>query len=131
MRFKRHSKLEHGLGQMDIAPFVDIVFLLLAFFIFISLFSVQSGISVTLPKTVTSKVIQKENLIVAITGENVIYLNGKIITLKELEIQLGKKENQSRPILIKANRRANVGRIVDVWDLCRRLNIQKINIATN
>ena len=131
MRFKRHSQLEHGLGQINLVPLIDCVFLLLIFFMMTSSFTFQTGINVKLPKAVTSEVIQKENLIVAITGENVIYLNDKIATMKELELELAKAENKLRPLLIKADRRASVGRIVDVWDLCRKLEIEKINIATN
>ena len=131
MRFKRHSKLEYGLRQIDIAPLVDVIFQLLVFFMLSSSFTFQSGINVKLPKAVTSDVIKEENYIITITSENIIYLNDCITTIKELEAQLGPAAASSRPLLIKADRRASVGRIVDVWDLCRNLGIEKINIATN
>ena len=131
MRFQRHLKLAQGLKQIDIAPLIDVIFLLLIFFMLSSSFTVQTGIDVKLPKAVTSEVIRAENLIVIVTSENVIYLNNAISTMKELELQLSKKENKNRPLLIKVDRRASVGRIVDVWDLCRKLGVEKINIATN
>lgn len=131
MKFKRSSKLEHGLRQIDIAPLIDVIFQLLIFFMLSSSFTFQSGINVKLPKAVTSDVIKEENLIVTITRENIIYLNDKIITIKELKNILSDKQLSERPLLIKADRRASVGRIVDVWDLCRTLGIERINIATN
>ena len=131
MRFKRHTKLEHGLEQIDIAPLIDVIFLLFIFFMLSSSFTFQSGINVKLPKAVTSDIIKQENVIITITSENVIYLNGAVTTLKELGTLLGKSQIHERPILIKADRRASVGRIVDVWDLCRNLGIERINIATN
>lgn len=131
MRFKRHSKLEYGLKQIDIAPLIDVIFLLLIFFMLSSSFTFESGINVKLPKAVTSDVIKEENLVVTITSENVLYLNSKITTLKELTDILGDAGNKSKPLLIKADRRASIGRIVDVWDLCRNLGIERINIATN
>ncbi len=131
MKFKQHTKLEHGLEQIDIAPLIDIIFQLLIFFMLSSSFTFQSGITVKLPKAVTSDIIKEENLIVTITSENVTYLNGKIVTLKELAEELNAMEKTKRPLLIKADRRASVGRIVDIWDLCRNLGIEKINIATN
>lgn len=130
MRFKRHTKLEYGLEEIDIAPLVDLIFLLNIFFMLSSSFTFQSGINVKLPKAVTSDVLKEENFIVTITSENVIYLNGAITTLKELEKVLSRPESKNHPLLIKADRRASVGRIVDVWDLCRNLGIEKINIAT-
>ena len=131
MKFKRHTKLEHGLKQIDIAPLIDVIFQLLIFFMLSSSFTFQSGINVKLPKAVTSDVIKEENIIVTITGENVVYLNSEVITLKELKKKLQALKDRNLPLLIKADRRASVGRIVDVWDLCRHLGIERINIATN
>ncbi len=131
MKFKRHAKLEHGLKQIDIAPLIDVIFQLLIFFMLSSSFTFQSGISVKLPKAVTSDIIKEENFIITITGENVVYFNGVISTLKELKQKLDRPNIKKRPLLIKADRRASVGRIVDIWDLCRNLEIEKINIATN
>ena len=130
MKLKKQAKLEYGLGQIDIAPLVDVIFLLLIFFMLSSSFTFQSGINVKLPKAVTSDILREENLIVTITSENIIYLNNDVITLKELETRLSQPDTRARPLLIKADRRASVGRIVDVWDLCRNLGIERINIAT-
>jgi len=131
VKFKRHTKLEHGLGQIDIAPLIDVIFQILIFFMLSSSFTFQSGINVKLPKAVTSDIIKEENLIVTITSENILYLNGTVTTLKELERKLSQPNTKDRPLLIKADRRASVGRIVDIWDLCRNLGIERINIATN
>lgn len=131
MKFKRHTKIEHGLGQIDIAPLIDVIFQLLIFFMLSSSFTFQSGISVKLPKAVTSDIIKEENLIVTITSENIIYLSGSVVTLKELKQRLSHSSMKEHSLLIKADRRASVGRIVDIWDLCRNLDIRRINIATN
>lgn len=131
MKFKRHNKFEHGLRQIDIAPMIDCLFLLLIFFMLTSSFTFQSGINVKLPKAVTSDVIQDQNVIVTITSENVIYLNGTVTTLKELGRKLKESSYKTRPLLIRSDRRASVGRVVDVWDLCRNLGIERIHIATN
>ena len=130
MKFKRHTKLEYGLKQIDIAPLIDVIFQLLIFFMLSSSFTFQSGTNVKLPKAITSDVVKEENYIVTITSENVLYLNDKVLTLKELKETL-EKTNRQFPLLIKADRRASMGRIVDVWDLCRNLGIERINIATN
>ncbi|MFA6378752.1 MAG: biopolymer transporter ExbD [Candidatus Omnitrophota bacterium] len=131
MQFKRSVKIGQGLDQINITPLVDVVFLLLIFFMLSSSFVFQSGITVKLPKAVTSEVIKEENLIITITSENVLYINDKVSTMKTLRQELQKKENKERLILIKADRRASLGRIIDIWDLCRELGIERVNIATN
>ena len=131
MKFKRHNKLEYGLRQINIVPMVDCLFLLLIFFMLTSSFTFQSGINVKLPRVVTSDVIRDQNVVVTITSENVIYLNGTVITLKELNRRLQDPHYKTKPLLIRSDRRASVGRVVDVWDLCRNLGIERIHIATN
>ncbi len=131
MKFKRHTKIEYGLQQINTAPLIDVIFQLLIFFMLSSSFTFQSGINVKLPRAVTSDIIREENFVITITSEDIIYLNNKIVTIPELTKELNKVASRSRPILIKADRRSSVGRIVDVWDLCRNLGIERINIATN
>lgn len=131
MKFKRHPKLSFELKPIDIIPLINILFLLLMFFMFSSSFTSQSGINVKLPKTITSDVLKKENFIITITSENLIYFNGTIITLKELGEKIDESNLQNHTLLLKTDRRASFGRIVDVWNLCRNSGIEKINIATN
>jgi len=130
VKFKRYRKLENASEQIDIAPLVDVIFQLLIFFMLSSSFTFQSGINVKLPKAVSSEVLQEENFIITITNDDVIYVNDKVSTLKELEANLKKYKSSNKHILIKADRRSRVGSVVDVWDLCRNLGIEKINIAT-
>lgn len=130
MKFRRQIKLESGLAQIDLAPLIDVIFLLLIFFMLSSSFTFQSGIRVKLPKAVTSDVIKENNFTIIITSEDIIYFNGKIVAIDELRQQLEEPAQQDRLIMIKSDRRSSMGRIVDVWDLCRELGIKKINIAT-
>ena len=130
MKFKRHIKMERGsLTTIDIAPLVDIIFLLIIFFMLTSSFVFQPGIKVNLPKAITSEVLGQESIIVTVTGENLIYYNGKLVTMQQLKDNL--KIHSERPLLIKADRKAALGRVVEVWDICRGLGIGQVNIATN
>lgn len=131
MRLRTRLKPASGLEQLNIAPLVDVIFQLLIFFMLSSTFTFQSGIKVKLPKAITSDIIKEENLVILITRENVIYADSALVTLKELENQLAQPANKQRPILIKADRRASLGRVVDIWDLCRELGIERVNIATD
>ncbi|MDD4953723.1 MAG: biopolymer transporter ExbD [Candidatus Omnitrophica bacterium] len=131
MRFKGRMELEHGLKQIDIAPLIDIVFQLLIFFMLTSSFIMQPGIKVSLPKAVTSEVVKYEDIEILVTGENVTYFNGKVVTIQELKNLLKQAAGREQNILIKADRRASLGRVVEVWDLARDLGIAQINIATD
>jgi len=131
MHFKRHIELEHGLRQIDIAPLIDIVFQLLIFFMLTSSFVMQPGIKVNLPRAVTSEVVKYENTEILISSENVVYLNDNVVNTQELKTLLKQVAKMKQGILIKADRRASLGRIVEIWDMCRDFGVTQINIATN
>ncbi len=130
MRFKRHLELEHGLKQIDIAPLVNMFFLLLLFFMLTSNFIMLPGIKVNLPRVVTSGLIKEEALEIAITAQSVIYLNGRVTTISELTSLIKRIAQKNPSILIKADRGASLGRVVEIWDLCRNLGISQINLVT-
>ncbi|MBL7130181.1 MAG: biopolymer transporter ExbD [Candidatus Omnitrophica bacterium] len=129
MKFKRHVEFERG--QLDIAPLIDVVFLLLIFFMLTSSFIIQPGIKINLPRAVTSKAIQEKNLIITVSAEDLIYLNNRPVTLNQLKSHLEKAVNEDLPLLIKADRKASLGKVVQIWDICRETGLTQINIATN
>ena len=131
MRFKRHVELEHGLRQIDIAPLIDMVFQLLIFFMLTSSFVMQPGIKVNLPRAVTSEVVKQETIEIVISSENVTYLNGQVANLKEIKAGFKLAAKRQQPILIKADRRASLGRVVEIWDMARDLEISQVSIATD
>ena len=131
MRFKRHMEIEHGLRQIDIAPLIDIIFQLLIFFMLTSSFVMQPGIKVNLPKAVTSEVVKFENIEIMVSSESVTYFDGKVVTTQELKNLLKQVAKRKQAVLIKSDRRASLGRVVEIWDIARDLGISQINIATN
>lgn len=129
MRFNRHVQFEKG--HLDIAPLIDCIFLLLIFFILTSDFVFQPGIKIDLPKAVTSEVIQENTLVITITSDNRFYLNEAPITFMELKSKLKLVASAQKPILIKADRDVELGRVVSIWDFCRDIGVTQVNIATN
>jgi len=128
MKFKRRVFLQKG--ELDIAPLIDVIFLLLVFFMLTSSFIFQPGIKINLPKALTSEVIQRENLIIVVTDDNMLFINERPIDYEELASRLKIASKEQKPILIKADRKASLGKVVEVWDMCRSEGIHKINIAT-
>lgn len=116
---------------MDLSALIDIVFQQLIFFMLTSAFVFQSGVKIHLPKTVTSDVTQKESFSVVVSKEGLLYLGPAVLTLQELRARLAKGQRSDQPILIRADRAAAMGRVVEVWDLCRSLGITQVHIATD
>ncbi len=129
MRFKR--RLQVVKGQLDIAPLIDCVFLLLIFFLLTSNFVFQPGIKINLPKAVTSEVVKENTFVITVTSDNRYYLNDAPITFVELKSKLQESSIKDKIVLIKADRDVSLGKIVSIWDFCRDIGVTQINIATN
>ena len=128
-RLKRRTEIRKG--QIDIAPLIDVVFLLLIFFMLTSNFVLQTGIRVRLPKAVTGDIVDSATLTVSVTSQDLIYINYRPVQTAELTDVLHEAGRNGSSVMLKADVGASVGKIVEIWDLCRRSGIAKVNIATN
>lgn len=131
MKFKRHLELEQGFRLINTVPLINMVFLLLVFFMFTSNPVIQPAIKVNLPRAVTSEAAKYENIQIIISGENLIYFNGKVVAMGELKDLLQQLSLKKRSVLLKSDQKASLGKVVEIWDMCRALGISQINIATN
>jgi biopolymer transport protein ExbD len=128
MIFKRHIELEKG--QLDIAPLIDVVFLLLIFFMLTSSFISPQGIRVNLPSAVSSKFLPQEDFVISITEKGIVMIDGKKTSLKKLTAKVKVAAETDSRISIKADKETPLGKVVEIWDLCRDAGITNLNIAT-
>jgi biopolymer transport protein ExbD len=129
MRFRRTKEDE---VRMPLASFIDIVFLLLIFFLVTSHFDVASGVRIRLPQVASMLYDQKDNRItVLIDASGQIFLEGKKIDLKDLGERLKtmvKKKNQVQ-LVLQADKDTKHGFVVQTMDVAKAAGIQSIVIA--
>ena len=126
-KFKQASRVR---PEFDMTPLIDCVFNLLLFFMLTSSYVVQPGIRINLPKALTSEAIHDTSLIVTITEKNLILLNENAVTLEDLAVQFEQAAKDNVPLLIRADRDASVGKVIEIWDLCRDVGLTRVNVAT-
>ena len=128
MEFERGKKIRM---HLEIAPLVDIVLLLLVFFMLTSNFIMQPGIKITLPKAKTARP-QEEVIVVFITKDNRIYLNDREINIDELKDALEEKLEKSKKknVILKADEKINLGLAVKVMDIAKQAKAENLVIST-
>lgn len=129
MRFRRNLTIDRGAGVFIFIPLINLIFIMAVLYSFVGTHLINRGVPVKLPRTLTSDAIAGQNLVITITGEDIMYFNNALCTSADLMSILSKRENRHQPVLIKVDRRASAGRIFDVWNICRKLDIERINIA--
>lgn len=128
MKFKRRAFLEAG--HLDMAPLINVVFLLLIFFMLTSSFILQPGVRVNLPRAVTSEVLMKDTLVVTVTKDDKVYVNERLATRDELVSRIKVAAREGRALLIKADKKVDLGKVIEIWDICRQSDVKQISVAT-
>ncbi|MDX9703625.1 MAG: biopolymer transporter ExbD [Candidatus Auribacterota bacterium] len=130
MRFKRSIQIEKG--RLDLTPLVDVIFLLLIFFMLSSTFILQPGIKVDLPPAKQVPPHKEENMVVTITRENQVFFNNERTTLEGLKrrIRMMNKKNPNSTLIIKADTNTRHGNVVQIMNMARQAGIEKMAIAT-
>ncbi|PLX42091.1 MAG: biopolymer transporter ExbD [Deltaproteobacteria bacterium] len=118
---------------MDLTPLIDVVFLLLIFFMLSTTFIVSPGIKVDLPKAEGSTVQQGSGDIrVKISSTGEIYLDDQAVNAESLEVSLREKAdaNPQTMVVIEADASAQHKFVVEVMDTARSAGLTKLAIAT-
>lgn len=121
--------------QFALTSMLDVIFLLLCFFVTVSVFSQwESEISIKLPSASTSE--QPDRLpgeiIVNLSKEGIIKVNGAKLDLEDLQSRLSKisKFYPGQPVIIRADKETQYEELVKVIDTCRAADVWNFSLAT-
>lgn len=132
----RRPRKQVVMSEINIAPFTDVILVLLVIFMVATplMHQTQSKyIKVNLPKAkhVVSSQSKDEVLNITLSSEGPLYFEGGIVTLKELETQLGSafKRNSGLAVVIQVDRLVAFKNVVRVLDVLNGLGIERLRIA--
>jgi biopolymer transport protein ExbD len=125
------TKLKVFSGRPDLTPMIDVVFLLLIFFMLSSSFVQVSGITVDLPDAVISSETSVNKLVVSIDRNNKFYFNDIPMDWNVLTEQLQKCKLQwnADTVIIRADKHTEYGVVVRIMSLARSLDLN-VYVAT-
>jgi TonB system transport protein ExbD (group 2) len=119
-------------SEINITPFTDVILVLLIIFMITTPLISQAGLKVRLPEAKSASPMKgKEQAEITITNEGTIYLEGKLVTRKELKNRMGSLylDNPSIAVVLSADKLVNFKEIVGVLDILNALGIKNLNIA--
>ena len=129
MRRKRVRHEEDA--DIDITPMLDIVFIMLIFFIVTATFVKESGIDVTRPDAETAMKQNRVAILIAIRDNNEVWINRRQVDLASVRANVEKlhAENPQGGAVIQADREAETGVLVEIMDQVRLAGVGAISIA--
>jgi biopolymer transport protein ExbD len=122
---------EHEKPEINLAPFVDTIMILLIFFVVTANLYVETGVDVSKPKAQSAKPAGQKAVLIGVTREGTVHMYGRQVSLERLKL-LVEQEAAKQPdfsVVIVADREAATGRTVEVMDQCAMGGAQKISIA--
>ena len=130
MNFNLPRKKQKDMG-IDMGPLMDIVFILLIFFVVTSSFTRETGVDITKPQAQSASQLEKENLLIAITREGTIHINERQVDLTSLQdiLKQSLAKTPDREAVIIADKGSETGVLVQVIDACNLSGVKKVSIA--
>ena len=112
----------------DMTPLIDMVFLLLIFFL-LSSFLARPSIPVELPEAETAQLNEKPEVSITIRKDGILLLNGKIITEGKLKSSLKRiyAFQRSKEVIIQSDKEVQFGRIVEIMDISKKAGARNIS----
>jgi biopolymer transport protein ExbD len=127
--FERRKKPE---SDLNMTPLIDMVFLLLIFFVLSSNFVSHRGFNIKLPESIHAPHQKQDKNTVFIRENGEIFLNGAEAQLSNLTQGLKASINRtgSRAVVIKADEKVDLGLVVKVMDAAKQAEAQNLVITT-
>jgi len=126
-RFKVKQNIIHPFLAVG---FINFVLMVVVLIISTTIFARPSGVQMEFPSFKEGIETSGHAVVITITSENVIYINGRVVTLNELRHFLAQGAFRRDALMIKADKRASMGRVADVLDLCRGISGASVNVST-
>jgi len=117
--------------EIDMTPMLDVVFILLIFFIVTASFVKEAGIDVNRPEAATAVKKERANILVAISDKGDIWINKRKVDIRSVQanIERLKAENPQGTVVIQADKKSTTDTLIKVMDSARAAGVYDVSIA--
>jgi biopolymer transport protein ExbD len=126
-------KAKQQTAELNIAPLIDMVFILLIFFLVTTSFVKESGVDVERPSAATAINKEKSGLLIGITKENRVFIDKREIDIRAVRanVERALAENPEGGVVIVADKTSNTGAVISVLDGCKLAGAKNVSIAAS
>ena len=127
---REHAQKEEE-AEINMTPMLDIVFIMLIFFIVTAAFVKEAGVQVNRPEAIHSFQKPRTSILIAVTETDQVWINRRRVEIKALRMIIEKlhSENPRGTIVIQADQRAKAGLTLEVMNAIKQAGIQDITVA--
>jgi biopolymer transport protein ExbD len=116
---------------INMGPLIDMVFLLLIFFVVTTSFVKEAGIDVERSTAATAEVKERGNIMLGVSADGGVYFEGKKVDIRSVRglIERALAEDPDSGVVVVADRASQTGEVVRVMDQCRLAGAHSVSLA--
>ena len=132
MKRRRALSAPRNTGEINISPLIDMVFILLIFFIVTTVFVEETGVEVNKPQAASAVDLEKQSILIAITESGKVVYGGREIGLSGVRPTIRRLyQKESLPVILQADRNVSVDLVVRVLDEAKLAGAIAVNLSTD
>ncbi len=133
MRQLLAQQIEDEESEINITPMLDVVFIMLIFFIVTATFVKEAGIEVNRPDTPPRITEEKANILVEIGPNNDIWIDRRLVDIRSVRPNIERlhAENPQGSVVIQADKESKTDTLIQVMDAARLAGVFNVSIAAN
>ena len=133
MRKSHLPKSAEPSGEIDLTPMLDVVFIMLIFFIVTATFIKEPGIDVNRPIALTGQSISNQSILIAISENNEIWMDNVLLKEHQISARIEqiKSANIKSVLVIQADAKSTADKLALVIDAAKKAGITDISLATD
>ena len=127
------DELSQGDRQIEVnmAPLIDCIFLLLIFFIVTTVFVKETGVNGDRPQAVSAQEMDRNSLQIALTAEGLVYYDGQPIPMDRVRGLVARQlRSKKTPVIVIADQASRSGRLIELIDECKLAGAEQVSVAT-
>ena len=120
-------------SQIDLTPMLDVVFIMLIFFIVTAVFIKEAGVEVNRPEASTSEPVENVNILIAVNAANEIWMDKRRIDIRAVRANIERlhAENPKGAVVIQADNESSTETVVAVIDASREAGVYDVSLSTD
>ena len=133
MRRNNRAAAAEDEAQIDLTPMLDVVFIMLIFFIVTASFIKEAGVEVNRPQASTSEPAENVNILIAITANDEIWMDNRRVDVRAVRANIERlhAENPKGAVVIQADNKSTTETVVGVLDASREAGVFDVSLSTD
>jgi biopolymer transport protein ExbD len=131
MKYRRSLTEADEVSEINVSPLIDMVFILLIFFIVTTVFVEETGVEVDKPQAASAVDLEKNSILIAVTEKGQVVYGGQEIGIAQVRPMVRRLiQAEDMPVIIQGDERVNYGLVLQVVDEAKLGGATKVSLAS-